>query len=157
MRVIVRSWTAVGIYDLIDSANSVLKIPGRVTLLHCTISLFMAIFTGSRTLQSFFFTSCAKHLGLGITTKLIVIIISARSSVRVNHRFITTSGRSELPRRTSLSHDTICSLMQILARTRPHLNSVLTSSSELLSCRILAKLVSIIIGAWSTLPIITSL
>ena len=50
MRVIVRSWTAVGIYDLIDSANSVLKIPGRVTLLHCAISLLMAIFAWSRTL-----------------------------------------------------------------------------------------------------------
>lgn len=157
MWVIVGSWTAVGIYDLIVSANSVFKIPGRVTLFQCAIRMLMEILTWSRTLKSFFFTSCAKCLRFGITTKLVLVIISARSSVRVNYRFITTNGRSELPRRASLSHNTICSLMQILTRTRPHLNSVLTSSPELLCSRIRAKFVSIIICAWSALLIITSL
>jgi len=44
--VVIGAWASSWINDLIDSAYSVLKIPGRVSLLHSAISLLMMILTG---------------------------------------------------------------------------------------------------------------
>jgi hypothetical protein len=110
----------------------------------------MLIFTWTRANRDLLFPSNAEDLGFRVVTKLIRMIISAWTTLRVSYSISTACVVQPLPGWATLSYKPLCTFMSIFTRTWANRYLLFASDAENLAIRVVTKFVVVVIGAWTS-------
>jgi len=110
----------------------------------------MLIFTWTRANRDLLFPSNAEDLGFRVVTKLIRMIISAWTTLRVSNSIFTACVVQPLPSWAPLSYKPLCTFMFIITRTWAYRYLLFASDAENLAIRVVTKFVVVVIGTWTS-------
>lgn len=150
MIILIGAWASCRISYCIFSASLIDEIPSWITLACYSISLLILVLTWARSKWNSFLTSKSEFLRPRVTTKFVWVIISSRTTTRVNMCLNSTYCVFEVPSRVSLLHCPISLIMIILARSWTKRNFFLVPHSEFMRPRVFTKFVIIIVSTWTS-------
>ncbi len=132
------------------SASLTAEIPSWTTLTCCSISILMLVLSWAGSKWNTHLTSESEFLCPRVVTKFVWVIISSRTTTRVTMYLNSTNCVFKVPGRVSLLHSPISLLVIVLTRSWTYGYLFLASDSELMSLRIVAKFVIIIVSSWTS-------
>ena len=148
--IIVSAWASRWVTDCLFSPCLIFKLPSWAALPDDTVCTFMLIFTWTRANRDLLFPSNAEDLGFRVVTKLIRMIISAWTTLRVSNSIFTACVVQPLPSWAALSYKPLCTFMFIITRTWANRYLLFASDAENLAIRVVTKFVVVVIGAWTS-------
>jgi hypothetical protein len=144
--ILIGAWASSRISHCVFSASLIDEIPSWITLECYSISLLMLVLTWARSKWNPLLTSKSEFLRPRVVTKFVRVIISSRTTTRVNMCLNSTYRVFEVPSRVSLLHCPISLIMIILTRSWTKRNFFLAPHSEFLRPRVVTKFVFIIVS-----------
>jgi len=136
--------------DCLFSPCLIFKFPSWAAFPNNTVSTFMLIFTWTRAYRDILFPSNAEDLGFRVVTKLIWMVISAWTTLRVSNIIFTACVVEPPPSWAVLSYKPLCTFMFIISRTWANRYLFFTFDAKNLGIRVVTKFLVVVIGAWTS-------
>jgi len=147
--IVIGAWASIRISLNVFSARLISEIPCCIALACYPISVLMLVLSWARSERNPLLTSKSEFLCSRVVTKFVWVIISSWTTTRVTMCLNSTLCVFEVPGRVSLLHCPISQLVIVLTRSWTYGYLFLASNSKLLSLRIVAKFVIVIVSSWT--------